>query len=111
MAALEWGCAAACVLRNRVRFEPWSTRMPPDDNSGAMLERLVDLPDRPHVGANFIAGSRSERGRDHALGQGNFIDVVSPYTGQLLGRIPDSTPSELDDAVQAAKAAAVAWAA
>jgi malonate-semialdehyde dehydrogenase (acetylating)/methylmalonate-semialdehyde dehydrogenase len=88
--------------------------MPPDDNPGALserVERLVDLPDRPLAGANFIAGSRSERGHDHAFGQGDFIDVSSPYTGKLLGRIPDSTPGELGVAVQAAKEAAALWAA
>src|SRR5262245_10126112 len=83
--------------------------MPPDDSPGALstrVERLVDLPDRPIVGVNFVAGSRTGHG---ANTHGDVIDVVSPYTGALLGRIPDSTPAELDVAVHAAKDAAVGW--
>jgi malonate-semialdehyde dehydrogenase (acetylating) / methylmalonate-semialdehyde dehydrogenase len=78
--------------------------MPPDD-SPSIVERLVDLPERPYLGANFVAGARKGR-RDH----GDVIEVHSPYTGQLLGSVPDSTPVELEEAVQAAKAAARDWA-
>jgi malonate-semialdehyde dehydrogenase (acetylating) / methylmalonate-semialdehyde dehydrogenase len=78
--------------------------MPPDDNP-AIAERLVDLPSRPHVGANFIAGAHKPRAKDG----GARIEVHSPYTGQLLGSVPDSTPAELDEAVQAATVAAREW--
>jgi malonate-semialdehyde dehydrogenase (acetylating)/methylmalonate-semialdehyde dehydrogenase len=67
---------------------------------------LVDLPVQPCLGANFIAGAPGTR----VTGQGDWIDVQSPYTGQLLGHVPDSTRDELDAAVQAAKRAAVGWA-
>jgi malonate-semialdehyde dehydrogenase (acetylating) / methylmalonate-semialdehyde dehydrogenase len=76
--------------------------MPPDD-SPSILERLVDLPAQPYAGANFVAGAPRNRSR------GPSIEVHSPYTGQLLGTVPDSTAAELDDAVQAAKLAARDW--
>ncbi|MET0341446.1 MAG: CoA-acylating methylmalonate-semialdehyde dehydrogenase [Polyangiales bacterium] len=37
------------------------------------------------------------------------IDVRSPYTGELLGTVPDSGPAEVDAVVRAAAEAAVAW--
>jgi malonate-semialdehyde dehydrogenase (acetylating)/methylmalonate-semialdehyde dehydrogenase len=73
--------------------------MPPDDNLP------VNLPDRPYVGANFVAGALRPRAQ-----RGEIIEVHSPYTGQLLGSVPDSTAHELDEAVQAAKRAANEWA-
>ncbi len=37
--------------------------------------------------------------------------VTSPYTGQMIGRVPDSTAEDVDDIVRAAAAAWPAWAA
>jgi malonate-semialdehyde dehydrogenase (acetylating) / methylmalonate-semialdehyde dehydrogenase len=77
--------------------------MPPDDNP-SISSRLVDLPERPYVGANFVAGAAKSRAQ-----RGEIIEVFSPYNGQLLGSVPDSSAAELDEAVQAAKRAASAW--
>ncbi|HET8936036.1 MAG TPA: CoA-acylating methylmalonate-semialdehyde dehydrogenase [Polyangiales bacterium] len=79
--------------------------MPPDD-SPSTFERLVDLPERPYVGANFVAGAHKPRAPDRDQ---KLIEVHSPYTGQLLGTVPDTTAAELDEIVQVAKAAAADW--
>ncbi|WP_417721751.1 CoA-acylating methylmalonate-semialdehyde dehydrogenase [Salipiger sp.] len=42
---------------------------------------------------------------------GRFADVMNPATGEIQAKVPLATPAELDDAVQKAKAAQVAWAA
>ena len=78
--------------------------MPPDDNP-TVARRLIDLPERPYVGANFVAGAMRTRAQ-----RSETIEVYSPYNGQLLGSVPDSSATELDEAVQAAKHAASDWA-
>ncbi|WP_417724910.1 CoA-acylating methylmalonate-semialdehyde dehydrogenase [Salipiger sp.] len=42
---------------------------------------------------------------------GRFADVMNPATGEIQAKVPLATPAELDDAVQKAKAAQVAWSA
>ena len=78
--------------------------MPPDDHP-SIASRLVDLPETPYVGANFVAGATRPRAQ-----RGEVIEVHSPYNGQLLGTVPESSAVELDEAVQAAKRAASDWA-
>lgn len=78
--------------------------MPADDNH-AIAPSLVDLPSRPYVGANFVAGRAKPRAHS-----GEIIEVYSPYNGQLLGTVPESSAAELDEVVQAAKRAAKDWA-
>ncbi|HEX5658297.1 MAG TPA: aldehyde dehydrogenase family protein [Polyangiales bacterium] len=41
---------------------------------------------------------------------GARIEVFSPYSGRLLGSVPDSGPAQVDDIVRGAKAAAESWA-
>ncbi len=44
-------------------------------------------------------------------GTGELFDVYEPATGEVIGRVADATPEELDAAAAAAKAAFPAWAA
>ncbi len=48
-------------------------------------------------------------GKTQAATGNNSLDVVSPSDGSLLSRVPMSTASDLDAAVQAAKAAFESW--
>ncbi|MET0287373.1 MAG: aldehyde dehydrogenase family protein, partial [Polyangiales bacterium] len=41
---------------------------------------------------------------------GPRIEVFSPYSGRLLGSVPDSGPAQVDDIVRGAKLAAASWA-
>ncbi|HLM02436.1 MAG TPA: aldehyde dehydrogenase family protein, partial [Pyrinomonadaceae bacterium] len=52
---------------------------------------------------NYYNGSFQESGA------GEFLDVVSPIDGNLLSRVPMSTGSELNAAVESAKNAFDAW--
>ena len=68
------------------------------------FEGLVKLPDAPIDGANLAGGEwRCASG-------GARIDVRSPYSGALLGSVPDSGASEVAEVVRAAALAAPAWA-
>jgi malonate-semialdehyde dehydrogenase (acetylating) / methylmalonate-semialdehyde dehydrogenase len=50
-------------------------------------------------------------GAPQAAQPGPRIDVFSPYSGQLLGSVPDSSQAQVDDLVRGAVAAAEGWAA
>ncbi|MGY6630788.1 MAG: aldehyde dehydrogenase [Wenzhouxiangella sp.] len=50
-------------------------------------------------------------GREVAPASGAFLDNVEPATGQILARIPDSGPDDVDQAVAAATNAFPAWSA
>lgn len=39
----------------------------------------------------------------------NYIEVLNPATGDLLGRIPESNESDVNSAVKAARKAQTAW--
>jgi malonate-semialdehyde dehydrogenase (acetylating)/methylmalonate-semialdehyde dehydrogenase len=52
---------------------------------------------------NYIGGRWTSSSTDELL------DVINPATGDVLARVPLSTPSELDAAVAAARAALPAW--
>src|SRR5699024_12166087 len=41
---------------------------------------------------------------------GNFIEVLNPSTGEVLGQTPDSDENTVESAVQAARTAQPAWA-
>ena len=51
---------------------------------------------------NYIAGRFTEP----SVSQ---IDVLNPATGALVGRVPESTAQEVDEAVRAAKVAQPSW--
>ncbi len=53
---------------------------------------------------NFINGQ-------NVAGQGKLLDIHNPATGELISKVPLSTASAVDDAVQAAQAAFPEWAA
>ena len=64
---------------------------------------LVDLPNSPIRCQNFIGGEF----RDPA--SGTTTDVVSPYTGAVIGSVPLSSSDDVAAAVKAAAGAAVDW--
>jgi malonate-semialdehyde dehydrogenase (acetylating)/methylmalonate-semialdehyde dehydrogenase len=73
--------------------------------ASSAVSSLVRLPVAPIQGGNLIAG-RFERPEGLPC-----IDVFSPYTGALLGSVPDSGPAQVAAAVAAASAAHKGWAA
>jgi aminomuconate-semialdehyde/2-hydroxymuconate-6-semialdehyde dehydrogenase len=57
----------------------------------------------PRILGNWIAG------RERAPASGAYLDDLEPATGQVIARIPDSGPDDVEQAVAAAKAAFPAW--
>ena len=53
--------------------------------------------------SNYVGGRWTESESSELL------DVINPATGDVLARVPLSTPGELDAAVAAARAALPAW--
>jgi malonate-semialdehyde dehydrogenase (acetylating) / methylmalonate-semialdehyde dehydrogenase len=74
------------------------------DHAARAIEGLIELPEAPIEGANLAGGCwQAATGRPR-------IEVRSPYTGGLLGSVPDSTPADVAEVVAAAAQAAPAWA-
>lgn len=48
-------------------------------------------------------------GLPHEASTGATIDVINPGTGQVIARIPDAAPADVDDAVAAAVQASTRW--
>src|SRR5262245_42574077 len=69
-------------------------------------EPLVRMPQAPSARANLVGGVERMPQASSAR-----IDGVSPYTGKLLGSVPDTGASDVADAVSCASAAARGWAA
>jgi len=65
--------------------------------------KLVELPEKPIELRNLIAGEW----RDSV--SGDRLDVLSPYTGGVIGRVPLSNADDVAPAVAAAKEAADKW--
>jgi malonate-semialdehyde dehydrogenase (acetylating)/methylmalonate-semialdehyde dehydrogenase len=65
---------------------------------------FVSLPSTPITGANLIGG------RFDPCPELPSIAVHSPYTGELLGRVPDSGAAEVERAVAAAAEVQPGWA-
>jgi malonate-semialdehyde dehydrogenase (acetylating)/methylmalonate-semialdehyde dehydrogenase len=67
------------------------------------FESLLRVPDAPIEGANLVRGvAQRPRGA-------RFIDVECPYTGAVLGSVPDSDARAIDDVVAGAVDAARGW--
>jgi len=64
--------------------------------------KLVDVPDTVITCRNLIGGEWHAPSAPH-------LDVRSPYTGEVIGRVPLSEPSEVARAVEAAARAAPEW--
>ena len=63
----------------------------------------VQLPESPIIGRNLVGG-------EWVTPTGaTMIDVKSPYTGTVIGRVPKSTAADVAPAVEAAKKAAEGW--
>jgi len=71
-----------------------------EDNSG-----LVDVADRlVRSGSNLLGGAWAP------ARSGSEVVVTSPYTGAVIGSVPDSGADDVDDIVRAAAAAWPGWA-
>jgi malonate-semialdehyde dehydrogenase (acetylating)/methylmalonate-semialdehyde dehydrogenase len=68
-----------------------------------LAAQFVRMPGAPIAGGN-LAGGRFERPAGSAV-----IEVRSPYTGQLLGSVPDSDDAEVARVVRAAEGAQESW--
>jgi malonate-semialdehyde dehydrogenase (acetylating)/methylmalonate-semialdehyde dehydrogenase len=66
------------------------------------MRTLVDLPTGELNAGNLVGGVWTK-------GEGSVYERLSPYTGQLLGKVTYSTPKDVQSAVQAAHAAALGW--
>lgn len=66
-------------------------------------ESLVRMPEAEISGANLV------RGVARRPAQVAVVPVRSPYTGELLGSVPDSTASEVAEVVAGAADAAPGW--
>jgi malonate-semialdehyde dehydrogenase (acetylating)/methylmalonate-semialdehyde dehydrogenase len=65
--------------------------------------KLVDLPREPIVCTNLIGGEQKHSGAEQR-------DVISPYSGQVIGKVPMCGAAEVEDAAAAAEAAQPGWA-
>jgi malonate-semialdehyde dehydrogenase (acetylating)/methylmalonate-semialdehyde dehydrogenase len=74
-----------------------------DSPQPAELEAWTRAPAPPTQAGNYA------HGRVSASASGRRIEVRSPYTGALLGTVPDSDARDLADAVSGADQAARAW--
>jgi malonate-semialdehyde dehydrogenase (acetylating)/methylmalonate-semialdehyde dehydrogenase len=63
----------------------------------------VVLPKSPFECQNLVGGAWS------TPGGGEHLDVRSPYTGEVIGRVPLTPPTEVARVVAAARAAAPGW--
>ena len=66
------------------------------------MTKLVNLPESPIEGANLIAGEWQKP-------SGERIDVISPWSGESIGSVPQSTQADVDAVVAGAKAAFAEW--
>ena len=64
--------------------------------------RLVEVPDSLVQCKNLIGGEWQRP-------EGGELDVVSPYTGGVVGKVPMSSSADVARAVERAKAAAAEW--
>ena len=64
--------------------------------------KLVDVPETPIECRNLVGGEWKQP-------SGGSLDVTSPYTGGLIGRVGLSTAADVDAAVTAAERAAAEW--
>lgn len=67
------------------------------------LASFVRMPAERLAGGNLIGGQF-----EHPPGR-SVIEVVSPYSGQLLGSVPESNASDVERAVEAARRAQEGW--
>ena len=63
---------------------------------------LVDIPKEPIACENLVGG-------EHRAPKGERLDVISPYTGGVVGTVPMSSADDVDAAVKAADRAAAEW--
>jgi betaine-aldehyde dehydrogenase len=66
-------------------------------------ERAAELERKPRVGLMSIGGELVESG-------GRWIESINPATGAVVGKVPDGTAEDVEQAVHAAEAAQVGWA-
>jgi malonate-semialdehyde dehydrogenase (acetylating)/methylmalonate-semialdehyde dehydrogenase len=64
--------------------------------------KLVEVPESLITCKNLIGG-------EWVTSPSPYVDVISPYTGKVIGRVPLSTAEEVARTVQAAARAAADW--
>ncbi len=64
--------------------------------------KLVDFPAETVTCKNLVGGK-------WLPSSGRFVEVKSPYTGEVIGKVPMSKATEVEDAVNRAQAAFPAW--
>ena len=62
----------------------------------------LQIPDEIATCRNLVAG-------EWQPSTGELLDVISPYTGAAIGRVPMSSADEVQEVVRAASAAAASW--
>jgi malonate-semialdehyde dehydrogenase (acetylating)/methylmalonate-semialdehyde dehydrogenase len=67
-----------------------------------MTSKLVEISSQVITCHNLVGG-------DWRLSSGAPLEIKSPYTGQLIGRVPVSSLDEVDEALEAAQAAFSLW--
>ena len=64
----------------------------------------MNIPSKPGVADIEIHGNFVD-GREIEAGSGAMLDVRNPATGDVIARIPNSTPEDIDRAMKSARAA------
>jgi malonate-semialdehyde dehydrogenase (acetylating)/methylmalonate-semialdehyde dehydrogenase len=67
-----------------------------------MITKLVDIPTQTITCHNLVGG-------EWRLSTGPSVEIRSPYNGLVIGRVPVTTPSEVDEALDVAQASFVNW--
>src|ERR1700742_3633451 len=64
----------------------------------------MNIPTKPAATEVDIHGNFVD-GREIQAGSGEMLDVRNPATGDVIARIPNSTPEDIDGAMKSARAA------
>jgi acyl-CoA reductase-like NAD-dependent aldehyde dehydrogenase len=64
----------------------------------------MNIPARPATGDVEVHGNYVD-GREIEAGRGEMLDVRNPATGEVIAKIPNSTPEDVDRAMKSARAA------
>ena len=72
-------------------------------NTLSLRERAAQLEHAPRAGLMSIGGELVES-------SGGWLESVNPATGAIVGKVPNGTAADVEQAVAAAEAAQVGWA-
>src|SRR5438874_6113895 len=80
------------------RMMPRMPKIQPTSTGGAMAE--IQVRDKLYIDGAWVPSSGSDT-----------IDVINSTTEEVMGRVPEATPDDVDKAAEAAKAAFESWSA